>query len=97
MVCGKEVPANLKPDRKTQLDDVTSAFYFSRLPREERIAKTMYEILTHEWCVLECNTIYDNGAIVLKITSAEDLMSLAKSLELYARKDFAVRYGRIDG
>ena len=82
--------------RPKLLKDVVAGFTFSRLPREERIARTMYEIMSNEVTGLESDDIYDNGAIVLKIRGNADLLALATMLEPYARKDFAVRYGHLD-
>ena len=72
-------------DRKTQLDDVTSAFFFSRLPREERIARILFEVLKHLGGPLE------NG----QVEKPEDLIEIGKELAKYSVKDFAVRPGKI--
>ncbi len=87
--CGKEVPANLKPDRKTQLDDATSAFYFSRLPREERIAKTL------QWACLGGMTLLESAQALLPFRDWSDLMEVATRIAPYAVKDFAVRPGKL--
>ncbi len=79
-----------------KLNDAVAAFTFSRLPREQRIARTTYEILAHETTGLETGGINDVGSIVLKISSSDDLLELATKLEPYARKDFAVRYGHLN-
>ena len=88
MVCGKEVPANLKPDRKTQLDDVMSAFYFSRLPREERIARILFAVLAPG---------PKTDGYIVKFTGPLDLLEIGKELAKYSVKDFAIRPGKLDG
>lgn len=69
------------PSRKTQLDDATSAFFFSRLPREERIARTLEYIL-------------GEGGEVLQLTPSEWLQ-FGAAVAPYAIKDFAVRPGKL--
>jgi hypothetical protein len=69
------------------LSDATGAFYFSRLPREERIAKILFEILKKSGGPLECG----------QVEKPEDLFEIGKELAKYSVKDFAVRPGRIDG
>lgn len=66
------------------------------MPREQRIAKTMYDIITNEVTGMESDTIYDNGRAVLTISESDSLLGLATLLEPYARKDFAVRYGHLE-
>ena len=80
------------PSRKTQLDDATSAFFFSRLPREERIAKTIY------WLVAgTLEPAAEDARYFVQFKNYEDVMDLATKLAPYAGKDFAVRPGRLDG
>lgn len=85
------------PSRKTQLDDVASAFYFSRLPREERIAQILYYILMDYVCIHR-----DGGRLdptkplgLENITEPEGLKEIATELAKYSVKDFAVRYGKL--
>lgn len=59
----------------------------------------MYEIIINEGTGLESDDIHDMDSgytAVLSMKSSEDLMQLAESLEPYARKDFAVRYGHLE-
>jgi hypothetical protein len=62
------------------LVDKVAAFTFSRKPRAERMASTLSAI------VKELNmTVSDS-----------DLLAVATAAEPYARKDFAVRYGKLE-
>jgi hypothetical protein len=71
---------------------VTSAFFFSRLPREERIAKTIY------WLVAgTLEPAAEDARYFVQFKNYEEVMDLATELAPYAVKDFAVRPGRFDG
>jgi len=97
------------PSRKTQLDDATSAFYFSRLQREERIATILFKILEKQGVYSEkedaypcedgCFPVADKLTAVTDVrfplTNSVNLLDVAKELALYSVKDFAVRYGKL--
>lgn len=72
-------------DLKEKLQDATAAFTFSRLPREQRIARTLFEILKQLGGPLE------NG----QVESHTDLVNIAEEIAQYSVKDFAVRYGHL--
>jgi hypothetical protein len=74
----KEVQATTKP----VLGDAVAAFTFSRLPREERIAAILFEVLKQLEGTLEIN-------------GPADLVETGKELAQYSVKDFAVRYGHL--
>lgn len=69
-----------------KLKDATAAFTFSRLPREVRIASTLFEILKQLGGPLE------NG----QVENASDLLEISKELAKYSVKDFSVRYGHLN-
>lgn len=66
---------------RPSLTDVTAGFTFSRLPRAERITKILTSIIA------------DEGIATL---DEDSIGVIALALEPYARRDFAVRYGRLD-
>ena len=64
------------------LIDKVAAFTFSRKPRAERIAATLTAIV---------KDLFPNAEI-----SYEDILLVAIAAEPYARKDFAVRFGKLE-
>jgi hypothetical protein len=72
---GKELPSNLK--------DATAAFTFSRLPRAQRVAITLWEIMKDK------GLDYDGARI------EEQIAAISEELAKYSVKDFAVRYGHL--
>jgi hypothetical protein len=60
-----------------------AAFTFSRLPREQRIAQTLFTVLS------------SRGLTSDLYSKPEDLIEAAKELAEYSVKDFAVRYGHL--
>lgn len=95
---GKELTPSLgkSPRVPPTLADVTAAFTFSRLPREQRIAQTIVNALSEV-----AGTTHEEGAAVrfYSFKDANDpfIVDLATKIEPYARKDFAVRYGHLEG
>ena len=84
------------PSRKTQLDDVTSAFYFSRLPREERIAKTLLYVLASRNAARKPEASAEPVDLkAVELIGVIDLLSVSEELAQYSVKDFAVRPGRL--
>lgn len=81
---GKSLPENLKPPKT--LVDVTAAFTFSRLPIEQRIAATLFEIFKTKGGMIETD-----GS-----NAVEDWLSITEELALYAPKQFVVRYGHLE-
>jgi hypothetical protein len=77
---------NLKPPRvPPTLADVTAAFTFSRLPREQRIAITLLAVMKN------------NGMTSESVENVTETMPLvAAELAKYSVKDFAVRYGHLE-
>ncbi len=75
-------------DKKEKLQDVVAAFTFSRLPREQRIAKTLAAVLSK----IVKPSLNNEASYV-----ADEAFFLAVGTELepYAAKDFAVRYGHL--
>jgi hypothetical protein len=79
------------------LADATAAFTFSRLPREQRIAQTLYNIVKP---VLRLSAIgafedrLDNQVLIAN--DWPDLIEIAEELAKYSVKDFAVRYGHLE-
>lgn len=72
------------------LNDAVAAFTFSRLPREERIATILLEILRK----------HDPTAVTtFTFTGVEgpaQLLEIGKDLAEYSVRDFAVRYGHLE-
>jgi len=66
---------------KPKLTDVVAAFKFSRLPREERMAQLIEQIIE--------NNVFSG-------LGPESIRMITSQLEPYAKKDFAVRYGHLD-
>src|SRR5271157_1968263 len=83
----ESIPTVTKP-----LVDVVAAFTFSRLPRAERIARTIRDICVDDLKGSESTEIF----IRLTPGNMEYLLQFAEKLEPYARKDFAVRYGHLE-
>jgi hypothetical protein len=65
-----------------KLKDATAAFTFSRLPREQRIAVTLYGI------IIGMSSTFD-------AFNPDHIRYVSTQLEPYARKDFAVRLGHL--
>jgi hypothetical protein len=65
------------------LKDATAAFTFSRLPRAQRVAITLWEIMKDK------GLDYDGTSIEEQITA------ISEELAKYSVKDFAVRYGHL--
>lgn len=84
---GKKVlKEDLKFEVKENLADKVAGFTFSRRPRAERIAAILAEVLKK----LDLNFVCADENIEKHITS------IAKEIEPYAFKDFAVRFGKLD-
>ena len=81
----QESTSTISTPRPT-LVDATAAFTFSRLPREQRIAATLFEILKQLGGPLE------NG----QVESPADMIDISSELAKYSVKDFAVRYGHLE-
>lgn len=69
---------------KEKLQDATAAFTFSRLPREQRIARILSDILRNQ-----------SRAIGVPGDGPEECLAVAEELAQYSVKDFAVRYGHL--
>lgn len=68
--------------KNLNVKDAVAGFTFSRLPRGERIAKTLAGVLS---------------TLATYVPMAEsDLLELGNALAPYAEKDFAVRYGWLE-
>lgn len=78
-------------DQRSKLQDATAAFTFSRLPREERVANIIANILF-------ANHVLPNWPLTswdVRLTGEINLMSIGEELAQYSVKDFAVRYGHL--
>lgn len=72
-------------DQKEKLQDATAAFTFSRLPREQRIARILFQIVMRLGGPLGSS----------QVESPDDMIDIAEELAQYSVKDFAVRYGHL--
>lgn len=86
------VPINqveTKPEvSRPPLRDVVAGFTFSRLPREQRIAQTLANVFSK---VIKPS--FGDSSVMM---NEDFFLAVATELEPYARKDFAVRYGKLD-
>lgn len=81
---------------KEKLQDATAAFTFSRLPREQRIAKTLLRVLAARNAARKpVASTQDVDIREVEISGVIDLLSVGEELAPYAAKDFAVRYGHL--
>lgn len=82
----QNLPADLKAPRvPPTLADATAAFTFSRLPREQRIAITLFEVMKN------------NNMTAESVANVQETMpAVSAELEKYSVKDFAVRYGHLE-
>jgi hypothetical protein len=80
------------------LVDATAAFTFSRLPREQRIAQTLYDIVKPmlRSSVIGVSEEEESINQVLLVNNWPDLRDAALELAKYSVKDFAVRYGHLE-
>ena len=79
------------------LTDAVAAFTFSRLPREERIAKTLLGILASTNAAKKPEpTATDADIHNIALNGVFDLVSLGREIAQYSVKDFAVRYGHLN-
>lgn len=77
--------------------DVVAGFTFSRLPREERIAKTLLAVLASRNAARKPEASADPVDIKnVDLQGPIDLLSVATELAQYSVKDFAVRYGHLE-
>ena len=82
---------NLKATEQANLKNAVAAFTFSRLPREQRIAQILFEIMKP---MLQYD-IHDEEATFFPIKDWTDLKEVSEELAKYAIRDFALRPGHI--
>ena len=94
----QNLPEDLKAPRvPPTLADATAAFTFSRLPREQRIARTLHNIIeNYEGYKGEKTYGLESHDKLLLADLENNLLPFAEELAKYSVKDFAVRYGHLE-